>query len=61
LVNELAATQGTDYDGARKDANGLAGRHSDRTSREPEEVADLVAFLASPLLNLYAITLSNDR
>ena len=48
LVNKLAATQGTDYDGARKILmDSLGGIPIGRAAR-PSEVADLVAFLASP-------------
>jgi len=48
LVNELAAKQGTDYDGARKILmDSLGGIPIGRPAR-PSEVADLVAFLASP-------------
>jgi NAD(P)-dependent dehydrogenase (short-subunit alcohol dehydrogenase family) len=48
LVNELAAKQGTDYDGARTMLmNSLGGIPIGRPAK-PEEVADLVAFLASP-------------
>jgi NAD(P)-dependent dehydrogenase (short-subunit alcohol dehydrogenase family) len=47
LVNALAASKGTDYDGARKALmNSLGGIVLGRPSR-PEEVAELVAFLAS--------------
>jgi NAD(P)-dependent dehydrogenase (short-subunit alcohol dehydrogenase family) len=48
LVNELAAKQGTDYEGARKTLmESLGGIPIGRPAR-PREVADLVAFLASP-------------
>ena len=48
LVTELAARQGTDYDGARKTLmDSLGGIPIGRPAR-PSEVADLVAFLASP-------------
>ena len=48
LVNELAAKQGTDYDGARKQLmDSLGGIPLGRPAK-PEEVAHLVAFLASP-------------
>ncbi len=48
LVTELAAKQGTDYDGARKTLmDSLGGIPIGRPAR-PSEVADLVAFLASP-------------
>ena len=47
LVNELAAKQGTDYDGARKLLmNSLGGIPIGRPAK-PDEVAHLVAFLAS--------------
>ena len=47
-VNELAAKRGTDYDGARKILmDSLGGIPIGRPAR-PSEVADLVAFLASP-------------
>jgi NAD(P)-dependent dehydrogenase (short-subunit alcohol dehydrogenase family) len=48
LVNELAAQKGTDYEGARKALmDSLGGIPIGRPAR-PREVADLVAFLASP-------------
>ena len=48
LVNELAAKQGTDYNGARKQLmDSLGGIPLGRPAK-PEEVAHLVAFLASP-------------
>jgi NAD(P)-dependent dehydrogenase (short-subunit alcohol dehydrogenase family) len=48
LVNELAAKQGTDDNGARKTLmDSLGGIPIGRPAR-PSEVADLVAFLASP-------------
>jgi NAD(P)-dependent dehydrogenase (short-subunit alcohol dehydrogenase family) len=48
LVNELAATRGTDYDGARKMLMDSLGGIPIGRPAKPEEVADLVAFLASP-------------
>lgn len=49
LVNELAAGMGTDYDGARKALmNSLGGIPIGRPAK-PREVADLIAFVASPL------------
>ena len=48
LVSELAANKGTDYEGARKALmDSLGGIPIGRPAR-PSEVADLVAFLASP-------------
>ena len=48
LVTELAKSTGTDYEGARRGLMGsLGGSRSGRPAR-PNEVADLVAFLASP-------------
>jgi NAD(P)-dependent dehydrogenase (short-subunit alcohol dehydrogenase family) len=48
LINELAAKRDTDYDGARKLLmDSLGGIPIGRPAR-PREVADLVAFLASP-------------
>jgi len=48
LVNKLAANKGTDYNGARKALmDSLGGIPIGRPAR-PSEVADLVAYLASP-------------
>jgi NAD(P)-dependent dehydrogenase (short-subunit alcohol dehydrogenase family) len=48
LVNELAASKGTDYESARQALmDSLGGIPIGRPAR-PAEVADLVAFLASP-------------
>jgi hypothetical protein len=48
LVNELAANKGTDYDGAPKALmHSLGGIPNGRPARH-SEVAELVAFLASP-------------
>jgi NAD(P)-dependent dehydrogenase (short-subunit alcohol dehydrogenase family) len=49
LVNELAAKQATDYDGARKLLMASLGGIPIGRPARPREVADLVAFLASPL------------
>jgi NAD(P)-dependent dehydrogenase (short-subunit alcohol dehydrogenase family) len=48
LVNELAAKQGTDYDGARATLMVSLGGIPIGRPAKPGEVADLVAFLASP-------------
>jgi NAD(P)-dependent dehydrogenase (short-subunit alcohol dehydrogenase family) len=48
LVNELAAKQGTDYDAARKVLMASLGGIPIGRPAKPAEVADLVAFLASP-------------
>jgi hypothetical protein len=48
LVRDLATAEGTDYDGARRMLmNSLGGIPIGRPAK-PSEVADLVAFLASP-------------
>src|SRR5258705_13873324 len=48
LVTELAKKSGTDYEGARQGLmNSLGGIPIGRPAK-PKEVADLVAFLASP-------------
>jgi NAD(P)-dependent dehydrogenase (short-subunit alcohol dehydrogenase family) len=48
LVKELAKKMGSDYDGARQALmDSLGGIPIGRPAR-PKEVADLVAFLASP-------------
>ena len=47
LVNELAAKQGTDYDGARQQLMDSLGGIPIGRPAKPEEVAFLVAFLAS--------------
>ena len=48
LVNELAANKGTDYDGARKALMDSLGGIPIGRPAQPKEVADLVAYLASP-------------
>jgi NAD(P)-dependent dehydrogenase (short-subunit alcohol dehydrogenase family) len=48
LVKELAASKGTDYDGARKALMDSLGGIPIGRPAQPAEVADLVAFLASP-------------
>jgi NAD(P)-dependent dehydrogenase (short-subunit alcohol dehydrogenase family) len=48
LVNELAATRCTDHDGARKILMDSLGGIPIGRPAQPSEVADLVAFLASP-------------
>src|SRR5712664_3132390 len=47
LVKELAASKGTDYEGARKALMDSLGGISIGRPAQPREVADLVAFLAS--------------
>ena len=48
LVNELAASKGTDYDGARNALMQSLGGIPIGRPAQPREVAELVAFLASP-------------
>jgi NAD(P)-dependent dehydrogenase (short-subunit alcohol dehydrogenase family) len=48
LVNDLATAQGTDYDGARRMLMDSLGGIPIGRPAKPSEVAELVAFLASP-------------
>jgi NAD(P)-dependent dehydrogenase (short-subunit alcohol dehydrogenase family) len=48
LVNRLAEESGTDYEGARKGLTASLGGIPLGRPAKPKEVADLVAFLASP-------------
>jgi NAD(P)-dependent dehydrogenase (short-subunit alcohol dehydrogenase family) len=48
LVNDLAAAQGTDYDSARRTLMDSLGGIPIGRPAKPSEVAELVAFLASP-------------
>jgi NAD(P)-dependent dehydrogenase (short-subunit alcohol dehydrogenase family) len=48
LVKELAASKGTDYEGARKFLMDSLGGIPIGRPAQPSEVAELVAFLASP-------------
>jgi NAD(P)-dependent dehydrogenase (short-subunit alcohol dehydrogenase family) len=48
LVKELAASKGTDYDGARQALMDSLGGIPIGRPAQPSEVAELVAFLASP-------------
>jgi len=48
LLNELAASKGTDYEGARKVLMDSLGGIPIGRPAQPREVAELVAFLASP-------------
>jgi NAD(P)-dependent dehydrogenase (short-subunit alcohol dehydrogenase family) len=48
LVKELAASRGTDYEGARKALMDSLGGIPIGRPAQPREVADLIAFLASP-------------
>jgi NAD(P)-dependent dehydrogenase (short-subunit alcohol dehydrogenase family) len=48
LINELAAHEGTDYDGGRKILMDSLGGIPIGRPAQPREVADLIAFLASP-------------
>lgn len=48
LVNELATSKGTDYEGARKALMDSLGGIPIGRPAQPSEVAELIAFLASP-------------
>src|SRR4029077_12384494 len=48
LVKELAASKGTDYEGARQALMASLGGSPIGRPAKPNEVADLIAFLASP-------------
>jgi NAD(P)-dependent dehydrogenase (short-subunit alcohol dehydrogenase family) len=48
LVSRLAEESGTDYEGARKGLMASLGGIPLGRPAKPKEVADLVAFLASP-------------
>lgn len=48
LVSEIAQKNGTDYEGARRLLMDLLGGIPIGRPAKPKEVADLVAFLASP-------------
>lgn len=48
LITELAKNAGTDYEGARQDLMDSLGGIPIGRPAKPREVADLVAFLASP-------------
>jgi NAD(P)-dependent dehydrogenase (short-subunit alcohol dehydrogenase family) len=48
LINELPASRGTDYDGGRKILMDSLGGIPIGRPAQPREVADLIAFLASP-------------
>ena len=48
LVNELAASKGTDYEGARRALMDSLGGIPIGRPAKPKEVADLIAFLVSP-------------
>ena len=48
LVKELAASKGTDYEGARQALMDSLGGIPIGRPAKPSEVADLIAFLASP-------------